>query len=190
MRGAVRARCSRGSAVAVTGVLLFGAAVATADATSLAAIPSRCHPSQLIVRIGHEGAAAGHIGVEVRFQNVSARACTLYGYPGLQMLDAAGRPLPTEVHRGRAYTVPNVAERLVTLRPRAGAAFDAGWDDATGYGRKQCPTSTRVLITPPDAYQSIKIAWRIQPYGGGSVQHLRCGQITVSPVFATTRAAG
>jgi hypothetical protein len=173
----------------VTGALLLGAAIASADATSLAAIPSRCHASQLIVRIGHERAAAGHIGVEVRFENVSARTCTLYGYPGLQMLGAADRPLPTEVHRGRAYTVPDVAQRLVTLHLRHSAAFDTGWDDATGYGLKQCPASTRVLITPPNAYQSISVPWRIRPYGGGSTQHLRCGEITVSPVFATTHAA-
>jgi hypothetical protein len=151
--------------------------------------PSRCHSNQLAVRIGFEGAALGHIGVTVRFVNVSEIACSLYGYPGLLMLDRAGHALPTEVQRGVAYTVPSVAERLVTLRPGGGAAFDAGWDDATGYGSKQCPTSSRVLVTPPNAYRSIGVVWRIQPYGGGSIQHLRCGLITVSPVFAAAAGA-
>lgn len=173
----------------MTSTLLVGAAGAGAAMQAAAAGAARCHSNQLAVRIASEGAALGHIGVKVRFVNVSAGACTLYGYPGLQMLDGADHALPTEVHRGVAYTVPNVVERLVTLRPRGSAAFDAGWDDSTGYGSKKCPTSTRVLVTPPNAYRSIRVVWRIQPYGGGTIQHLRCGQITVSPVFAASTGA-
>jgi hypothetical protein len=46
-----------------------------------------------------------------------------------------------------------------------------------------------VLVTPPNAYRSIKVVWRIQPYGGGAIVHLHCGQITVSPVFAVSSRA-
>ena len=174
------------SAVAAAGLVVTGLSLA---ATASAARYPRCHSTQLAVRIWREGAALGHIGVEVRFVNLSGGACSLYGYPGLQMLDGRNHALPTRVHRGVAYTVPKTAERVVIVRPRASAAFDAGWDDATGYGLKKCPTSSRVLVTPPDAYRSISVRWRIQPYGGGTIQHLRCGQITVSPVFAPTSHA-
>jgi hypothetical protein len=190
MRCAAQLLCSRRFAVALTSILLVAGAGAATAIRAAAAGASRCHSNQLAVRIGSEGAALGHIGVKVRFVNISASTCALYGYPGLQMLGAADHALPTEVHRGVAYTVPKIAERSVTLHPGASAAFDAGWDDATGYGLKKCPTSSRVLITPPDAYRSVKIAWRIQPYGGGTIQHLRCGQITVSPVFASAGATG
>lgn len=149
-----------------------------------AALAARCHSSQLAVRQISSGGAAGHVGAEVFFQNHGAAPCTLYGYPGLQMLAASGRPLPTEVQRGIAYTVPSVGVRRVTLRPGASAAFDVGWADQTGYGRDKCPTSSRVEVTPPDAFRTITISWHIEPYGGASIEHLRCGEVTVSAVFA------
>ena len=183
MGGPPNERLFRRRVLAAASTLIVAVAVAIDAASASAGQDPRCQSTQLAVRIGREGAALGHIGVEVRFVNISARACTLYGYPGLQMLDGRNRALATRVHRGVAYTVPTTAERVVILRPRASAAFDAGWDDATGYGLKKCPTSTRVLVTPPNAYRSISVSWRIQPYGGGTIQHLRCGQITVSPVF-------
>ena len=143
---------------------------------------ARCHSAQLAVYVGRSGAALGHIGVTVNFKNVSTETCTLYGYPGLQMLNAAGHPIQTDVLRGTAYT--SIPEHTVTLVSHAEAAFDLGFDDSTGYGLDKCPTSARVEITPPNAYRPITITWCIQPYGGGTISHLRCGQITVSPVFA------
>jgi hypothetical protein len=149
-----------------------------------AAAGARCHSSQLRVKLGWAEGALGHIGQLVSFENVSATTCTLYGYPGLQMLDAGGKPIKTRVLRGIAYTVPLVPERDVSLSPGHEASFDLGYDDGTGYGNERCPTSARVEVTPPNAYEPITVRWRMRPYGGGTIQHLRCGQITVSPVFA------
>lgn len=168
-------------------MLVIAGAAASSQGRSLALALSagaRCFSSQLAVRLGQAGVALGHVGQAVSFRNTSATSCTLYGYPGLQMLDAAGHPIRTQVLRGAAYTVPTMPERTVTLRPEAWASFDVGYDDATGYANDKCPTSARVEITPPNAYRPITVAWRIQPYGGGSIRHLRCGQITVSPVYS------
>jgi hypothetical protein len=184
MGQAVWARRFRLGAVPIATASLVGAAVTIPALTAAASTPSRCHTAQLAVRIGREGVALGHVGVEIHLVNVSPRSCTLRGYPGLQMLDSYGHALPTDVLRGASYTVPKMSEHLVTLPARARATFDAGWNDSTGYGLKKCPTSSRVLITPPNAYRSISVAWRIQPYGGGTIQNLHCGEITVSPIFA------
>jgi hypothetical protein len=180
---------TRPRSLAALGLILVAAGVAVvlgpaATVSSAAPTTPRCHSSQLHVKLGPAGAALGHIGQLVSFENASATTCTLYGYPGLQMLDAAGRPIRTQVLRGIAYTVPSVPERPVSLPPGHEASFDLGYDDATGYGNESCPTSARVEVTPPNAYAPITVAWRMQPYGGGTIQHLRCGQITVSPVFA------
>jgi hypothetical protein len=180
-------RCLR--SLAALGLILVGAGVAVAlgpaaSVSSATPAATRCHSSQLRVKLGPAGGALGHIGQLVSFENASATTCTLYGYPGLQMLNAAGRPIRTQVLRGIAYTVPSVPERLVNIAPGHEASFDLGYDDATGYGNESCPTSARVELTPPNAYTPITVVWRMQPYGGGTIQHLRCGQITVSPVFA------
>jgi hypothetical protein len=173
-------------ATAVAALLVVGVAVQAyaGPATLAQAAGTRCLSAQLTVRLGRAGVALGHVGQVVSFKDSSARSCTLYGYPGLQMLDASGHRIRTEVLRGIAYTVPAAPRRVVVLTPGAEASFDLGFDDSTGYQREKCPTSARVEITPPNAYRPITVAWRIQPYGGGSVTHLRCGQITVSPVFA------
>ena len=170
------------AALAVVALVLTSGA-AQGRVTARAAAAKRCSSSQLRVKLGSSEGALGHIGQVVSFVNTSASTCTLDGYPGLQMLDASGSTVHTHLHHGIAYTVPPVPRRLVVVKPGASASFDLGYDDSTGYGRKQCPTSARVEITPPDA-TPITVRWRIQPYGGGSVTHLRCGEITVSAVYA------
>jgi hypothetical protein len=180
-RGRVLAIVSLLAAGVFFGALHAGTSVARTDAQAV--FLPRCLNTQLRVAPGQSEGALGHIGVVVHFTNRSRSTCQLAGYPGLQMLDAAGRPIPTYVQRGIAYTVPKVAERVVKLSPGAVASFDLGYDDSTGFGDEKCPTSTRVEITAPNDYRPLEIAWKIQPYGG-DIPHLKCGEITVSPVFA------
>lgn len=165
-------------------VLLLASSAAEGRVPARAAAAKRCSSSQLRVKLGNAEGALGHIGQVVSFLNTSASTCTLDGYPDLQMLDVAGDAVHTQLRHGIAYTVPPVPRRLVIVKPGARASFDVGYDDSTGYEREQCPTSARVEITPPHAVTPITVRWRIQPYGGGSVTHLRCGEITVSAVFA------
>ena len=166
-------------------VVLAAAAIASAGAAapSLAGSGgSRCLSSKLRVRL-RGGVAAGSVGDTVTFTSVAASTCTLRGYPKLQMLTANGHRLATHLRRGASVTVPAMPTRTVTLVPGAAASFDLGYADATGYARLKCPTSARVKITPPKSTGQITVSWHLQPYGG-SIEHLRCGIITVSPVFA------
>jgi hypothetical protein len=146
-------------------------------------IPPFCLITQLKVGLGRFGVATGHIGGTANFTNTSSTACTLTGYPHLQMLDATGKPLPTEINDGISYTVPSIPVRDVTLIPGSEASFDVGFDDATGYGTATCPQSTTVEITPPNATLPLSLSWQIAPFGGGTIAQLQCGQITVSPVY-------
>ena len=172
-----------------TTLALVALAAVGIAATGAAASPfarfagSRCL-SSLHARLS-SGVAAGSIGDTVTLTNVSARTCMLRGYFGVQMLTANGHRLATHIHRGASVTVPATAVHTVTLAPRGRASFYLGYADATGYELLKCPTSARVAITPPNATNPITVPWHLQPYGG-SVQHLRCGIITVSPVFAGT----
>ena len=189
-----RARIGLALVVALLAALALGSLAAlvvnsngsTPPSASTLVIP-RCLTAQLRVTPGTSEGALGHIGVVVHFTNRSRSTCELHGYPGMQMLDAAGKPIPTSVQRGIAYTVPKVPERAVKLTPGGEASFDLGYSDSTGYGDEKCPTSTRVEITPPNDFKPLTIAWRIEPYGG-DIPHLKCGEITVSPVFAAARS--
>lgn len=144
---------------------------------------SVCATSQLSISEGSSGVAAGHIGLSVKLKNISGTSCTLKGYPRIQMVGAPGHDLRTIVHRGSSYSVPDRQVRLVVLSPGASASFDLGFDDATGYGSDKCPESRMEEVTPPQNTTSLPWALRLDPFGGGTIQHLVCGEITVSPVY-------
>jgi hypothetical protein len=164
--------------------LLFAlAALSTLiPAAARASAPARCYTSELAFALGPAQGAAGSIAQTVHLRNVSTRKCTLQGYPGLQMLNASGQPITTRVHRGASVTVSARPLVLITLAPGRQASFDIGYADATGYGNERCPASARVEITPPNDYRPLTVKWSLQPYGG-SIPHLECGLINVSPVY-------
>ena len=164
------------------GIFSFGDAAFYGRATVPASGQS-CTSAELSVSLGQATAAAGSRGQRLTITDTASSTCTLYGYPGMLMLDSSGNPLPTHVIR-----VGTSPEKVITLAPGEKASFLAYWPDPTGYPNEQCPTSSRVEITPPNAYQSVTIVWHITPYGG-TTQNLRCGQITVSPVEAGTTGA-
>jgi hypothetical protein len=123
-------------------------------------------------------AAAGNIAVTYGLSNASPVACTLFGYPGVQMLDASGRPIPTQVSHGGSYTFPVETPSVVTLSPGAQASFFLGYTDVPSGTEMSCPQSARLNITPPGSTGTVQLADQIAPCGGGAV--------TVSPLHAGT----
>ncbi|HEX7025310.1 MAG TPA: DUF4232 domain-containing protein [Gemmatimonadales bacterium] len=142
--------------------------------------PERCHTWQLQPELGEIGAAAGNRKVVFVLRNESQIACTLYGYPGMQMLDGQGNPLPTHVIRGGGYTFTDVPPATVLLDPGASASFAAGYAVIPTGDQSHdvaCPTSARLLITPPNAFDQLAIPAMLDPCEG---------DIYVSPVVAGT----
>jgi hypothetical protein len=144
----------------------------TGTTASTTTTPPRCTVSQLRVRQTSSNGAAGSIGLTFAFTNVSSTTCSLFGYPGMQMLAASGGPLPTTVVRKPSVVVPSVPERTVVLAPHAIASFYAGYSDVSA---DSCPQASRLEVTPPNAYDHLVIPTTIAPCRG---------TINVSPVFA------
>ena len=143
-----------------------------------------CDSSQIAIQLGVEDAAMGSRGVTgMTFQNTSKKSCTLEGYPIVQMIDATGKSLPTYVTHFGSFNAPKSPATLVTLAPGAKAKFDLLYEAQTGYGNAVCPTSSKVDFTPPGSTVALPLDLKIQPYGGGTIQKLRCGEIKVSPVY-------
>ncbi len=143
-----------------------------------------CDSSQLSLSLGVEDAAMGSRGVTgMAFQNISNKNCTLEGYPIVQMIDTTGKSLPTYVTHFGSFNAPKSPATLVTLAPGAKAKFDLLYEAQTGYGNAVCPTSSKVDFTPPGSTVALPLDLKIQPYGGGTIQKLRCGEIKVSPVY-------
>lgn len=138
------------------------------------------------------GVALGNVGGIIEVRNKSSRDCDLYGYAGLQLLDAAGRAVPIEViWADNSYIFgANLAKNVIALpagtvpitadRPIPGHAYiPISWSDV----ELPCSTPAAFKVTPPDASTSLIIS--SIPPGGGPAFPSVCSAVTVNP----TRAA-
>jgi Protein of unknown function (DUF4232) len=135
----------------------------------------RCDVGQLQVSQGPSNAATGHAMRVYVFTNSSGGQCFLYGFPGLQMLDASGAQIPTRVVRGGGFSFPDTNPTRVELASGGTGSFSADWATATGYPQG-CPTASRLQVTPPDSFHQLVI--------DSTVQACPDGTIHVSPVVA------
>ncbi|MER6947200.1 DUF4232 domain-containing protein [Nonomuraea sp. NPDC000554] len=137
------------AALMAGGLLLAGgAAPALAQQT-----PERCTASRLQVRLDRVDPGAGNRYAPLVFTNRSGASCTLYGHPGLVMIDGKGDALRTRVRRGTE------AERELTLKPGASARATLHWTVVETGAEKTCPTATRLLVIPPDERSYLTIGF-------------------------------
>jgi hypothetical protein len=104
--------------------------------------------------------ATGHIGVLVRFENTTTSTCDLIGYPGVAGLDAAGRQVVQAARTLHGF-IPGVptGQRppvVVLADGQSASAFVEGTDVPQGNDHA-CPTYPRLLVTPPNTMQSVRI---------------------------------
>ena len=139
----------------------------------------RCHTSDLTGHVEGHGEGAGQRYAVLGLTNKTARSCTIYGYPGLQLVDAHGQARQTSAHWDRS-TVPT---RLV-VRPRQTVWALLHWTviPADDENANNCAPDTAALrVIPPDETTQLSMAFS----PGQLCQH---GQITVS-AFGRDRPA-
>jgi hypothetical protein len=176
------------AAALAVGVALAGAACGGGSGGS-AAVRSgavgRCSSRELRAWAGGPGAGAGSAFLEFAFVNVSARRCSLIGFPVLAMRSAAGKTIKTtELHLSSGFD--GIARKLVTLAAGARAYFGVEFTDGPVFKGEVCPTSAQLLLTAPGAGGAVTLSGaraQITPYGGGPMPQ-SCGVVYVSPVTA------
>lgn len=123
--------------------------------------PGRCHTADLTAHLRPLDSAAGQRYAAVQLTNRSASTCRVFGYGGVQLLDANHQPLPT-----RQVRDPLAPPRLVLLEPGASASSRLHWGVVPADTESQTgpcePTPAQLLVTPPDETQPIAVPW---PYG-------------------------
>jgi hypothetical protein len=132
-------------------------------ATGAGPSSSRCHTSELAASLQESDAAAGNRYATLRLTNRSQRTCTVFGYGGLQPLDAAKKQLPITLTRdtGKPPT-------LVRLAPGASVGRTIHWGVVPS-GSQPCPTPAYASIIPPDETDPLVIAWSLGPVCGGRI---------------------
>ncbi|GAA2680907.1 MULTISPECIES: DUF4232 domain-containing protein [Actinosynnema] len=136
----------------------------------------RCTAASLAGRFQPTDAGAGNRYGTFVVTNTGDRPCTLTGYSGLQLLDAAGRPVPTDLVRtGTPGPEPVVVE------PGASASANLRWtvvptgDEPVEGPCEPQPASAAAI--PPDETQPLTVTWVAGPVCGG-------GKIEISAFYA------
>lgn len=123
--------------------------------------PRRCHTADLTGRVEGHDEGAGQRYAALALTNHTASTCTVYGYPGLQLVDAHGTPLRTTVRRD---SPPN--PRSLTVQPGQTVWTELHWtvvpaDDEAATRCAPDPTVLRVI--PPDETTQLSIAFTYGP---------------------------
>ena len=152
----------------VAALLATAAALSSSSATARSLV--RCHTSDLSGRLGFiQGAAGSRFGPLV-LKNRSHHTCTLFGYIGGQLYNAAGRKLPTRIVRDHSRP-----EHTVTVAPGRRAFADLHWSAIPSGGASRCPQPRTFAVTPPDERTQLRVRWT----AGWVCGH---GRIDVRPV--------
>jgi hypothetical protein len=157
---------------------------------------SRCHTGDLLLNVimGPQGGGEpGKGDFSIELVNKSDRTCTLYGYPGVELLDQTGKPLGMKDARSAESALSGGGKAATqTLAPwgdtdpshqTASAAyiqFDTKAPGATaGY-----PRATKVRVIPPDETQPLVAAITdvAATTPGGSSIMLTSTTLTVGPM--------
>ncbi|MFB2771324.1 DUF4232 domain-containing protein [Pelatocladus sp. BLCC-F211] len=118
--------------------------------TNSAANPQRCQTEQLSVSKVSTNAGAGSVFIIYAFTNKSSSPCNLYGYPGFVLLNSQNQPLKG-VKVIRSPIPQQQSPANITLAPNEQASFEIAYNHIRDVGQT-CPTSVKILITPPNAY--------------------------------------
>ncbi|MGH9007364.1 MAG: DUF4232 domain-containing protein [Acidimicrobiales bacterium] len=146
--------------------------------TSTQPATPKCTTAGLQVTAGMGSGAAGTIGQVILFENSGTGTCLLHGFPGVAGLDSAGNQIAQASREVNNAPFTGSAASLPTVQLAPGntaSALVLSSDVPTG-SATACVTYAALLVTPPNATQSVRV----------SVQMPGCAGLRVGPVFSGT----
>jgi hypothetical protein len=176
------AGCSNGGPAPAPTVTVTTTAPATSPASTPASAspavagPAACLFNALKVTLGPGNAAAGSQIIPIQFTNVSARTCTLYGFPGVSF---TGETYAVQVGPGAVRNHAST-EEVVTLDPGAVASALIKIVNAQNYPAGTCglTTASGIKVYPPNLTSAVGL-----PYNGFACVH-KYNVLTVNAVAA------
>jgi hypothetical protein len=148
--------------------------VTTTTPTTTTTVPGCTGANYTVKVLGTEG-AAGTNEVTLGLSNTASATCTLFGYPGIQLLGAGGTDIATDEVEGGAESFTDFARTNVSVGPGATAYFNIGYSDVTTGTESSCPTATALQVIPPNTTTRLIVSGRFTVCNAGTVD--------VSPVF-------
>lgn len=166
------------AALVTAGPAAAASASAAAAAAAAGYVPHRCYLSDLAAGFYGSQTGLGNRGFLVTLTDVSGASCRLDGYPGLELRDAAGRPLVTRTRRGPTYFGPDPGRKLVVLSPGESVSADISFGVAGQPSNSVL--ATYLQVTPPGSHRHFEL--RIA-YGAALVYR---GQVDVTALARHT----
>lgn len=125
----------------------------------------RCRTSELSGSLVAGSPGAGQRYATLVLRDTGGRTCTVDGYGGLGLVDAAGHPLPTLQVR-----VPSPAPRAVVLGPGDAVSAALHWSAVAAAGDRpqgDCqPVAAALQVIPPDETGALSVPWSGGPVCG------------------------
>lgn len=114
-----------------------------------------CHLADMKLEDSDIGdGAGGHTAEGYYLKNISAKACTLNGYPDIKFLNAQEKELPFRVIHGGGFIYEEVAPKPFTLAPSQKALFileryrcDEGTKEKSSFMEISLPQDSRKILT-------------------------------------------
>jgi hypothetical protein len=142
----------------------LAATAGTASAATTAAATPRCVEESLSASLhGKETAKGSWDGFILTLTNEGSDSCTLYGYPGLGLENAAHHTVSSHTHWGSTVFDADQGRKLITLSP--GETASASFAFRTGKGSGSV-TASYLEITPPGAVDHATVSLAYPILGG------------------------
>ncbi len=142
----------------------------TTAATPTTASVSPC-TDDLELSTAPAGAAAGTHFAALIVTNVGQQPCTVFGFPGVSLLDTSGAQVGPAAERNTAFQ-----PATVLLAPGEKANATAGFPNWQNFDAGVCPTeSTSVRLYPPDNLDSLIVPFGDHACPGFSVKPFEAG---------------
>jgi hypothetical protein len=151
----------------------------TPATTTTTAGPSACVAGDLAVSFLGQQGATGHGLLGFALRNTSEESCKTFGYPGIQFLDKAGSPLPTDATRTTHDFFGSAPRVELVLSPGQTASFRVGVLHGV-VPNVPCATAYALQVIPPDDTATLNA-----PIADGAYE---CKTATVSPLRPGTSA--
>jgi len=121
--------------------------------TTTRASGNGCATSALTVTFGNPNGTAGAVHYTITFHNTGSTSCTLYGYPGVSFLSAAGSQIGAPAQREGGGTVATVTLAAGGNAYSSVAVTDPGIPPCSSQA-----TATQVRVYPPGQTQSALVS--------------------------------
>lgn len=155
---------NRISVLAVAGIAATGCLFAVPQIAS-AALPS-CGNHSLAVSATHEQGATGHSNFILLFKNKTTHTCTLFGYPGLDALNASGAVIAHARRTLTGFTGGSThGLQTITVRPGRYASADVEWHNFNFSTGQACRFSHSVAATPANTAFATRLARSVSVCG-------------------------